>query len=215
MPDVFHYQNPDGVVEVYDRKTGALLEVHPPPSDKRRLGLSSKESLIPYSLPDGTTVLAPISVPAETLDAYFGISNGFNPLVGDLLAQKITEGSPLTKACKELGISYSLVCRWKRQHPEFAKLLAEAKQDRAEALRDEALEIVDNASEDSDALTKARLRADTRKWAAGADNPTEYSGKAKVESVGVGNVTVVISTGISREIEPAREIPVKEIEGGD
>jgi hypothetical protein len=204
MSDVFHYQNPNGVLEVYDSKTGQLLEVHPP--EKKGYCLSARDSLIPYELPDGTKILAPVSVPAETLDAYLGISNGFNPLVGDLLAQKITEGSPLTKACKELGLSYSLVCRWKRQNPGFSKLLAEAKQDRAEALRDEALALIDNVEEDSDAISKARAQADIRKWAAGADSPQEYSGKAKVESAGVGNVTIIISTGISREERPVEPL---------
>lgn len=197
MADVFHYQNPNGVLEVYDRKTGKLLEVHPP--EKKGYCLSARDSLIPYDLPDGTKILAPVSVPAETLDAYLGINNGFNPVVGDLLAQKITEGSPLTKACKELGLSYALVCRWKRQNKDFAQLLAEAKQDRAEALRDEALTLVDNAAEDSDAISKARLQADTRKWAAASDDPQNYSGKAKVENNPVGSVTIVISTGINRE----------------
>lgn len=95
--------------------------------------------------------------------------------------------------------SYAMLCRWKRQNSDFAKQLVEAKQDRAEMLRDQVLDIADTVDEDSDAVAKARLRAESRKWAAGADAPQVYSGKAQIDKGGPGAVTIVISTGIDRE----------------
>ncbi len=126
----------------------------------------------------------------------------YNEIIADLICNAIAEGSSLTRVCKLKGFpSYVQVCHWRRMHPAFEEALSKARADRAETLRDDAMEIVDTVNEDQDAIAKAKLRADTRKWSAGVDN-NAYSPKAKVEASLNVPMQILISTGIKRDVTP-------------
>jgi len=123
----------------------------------------------------------------------------YSEVMADLICNAVAEGGSLTKICKMKGFpSYVQVCHWRRQYPEFEEALVRARQDRAEALRDEAMSIADDAAEEGDAINKARLRTDIRKWSSAVDDPSRYSPKTKVDATLTTPMTLVVRTGIDR-----------------
>lgn len=123
----------------------------------------------------------------------------YSPVIIDLLCQRIAEGASLTAVCKEEGMpTYSVLCQWRRHHPEIDASLSHARRDRAEFLRDEAL-LEAKQAEGRDPISGAQLRVDTYKWAAGVDDG-KYSPKAKVEATINNPTQIVVYTGIDRAV---------------
>lgn len=122
----------------------------------------------------------------------------YNPLVVDLLCQKIAEGGSITKICKEPNMpTYQTLCRWRRAHPSIDEQLLIARRDRAEYLRDEALAEAQRA-EGRDPISGSQLRVDTYKWAASVDHE-RYNPKTKVEATINAPTQILVYTGIDRE----------------
>lgn len=82
----------------------------------------------------------------------------------------------------------STVLRWLRDMPEFQEQYARAKEEQADFLAEEMLEIADDKSDDlldteegqsanPVAVQRARLRVDARKWAAAKLKPKKYGDK--------------------------------------
>lgn len=122
----------------------------------------------------------------------------YNPLVIDIICQRIAEGGSLTAICKELNMpSYQTLCRWRRAHPSIDEQLQIARRDRAEYLRDEALAEAKSA-EGRDPISGSQLRVDTLKWAASVDHE-RYNPKTKVEATINAPTQILVYTGIDRE----------------
>ena len=127
----------------------------------------------------------------------------YNPLVLDLICQKIMEGKGITEICKESGMpSYTTLCAWRRSHPEVDVALARARKDRAEALRDKILLKAEKVMEDNEGnkgdVSALGVLLDATKWAAAVDND-KYNPKAKVEATVNVPTQIIVNTGISRE----------------
>ena len=88
---------------------------------------------------------------------------------------------------------------WLRTKPEFLEQYARAKQESADALAEELLDIADDGSNDwmesnkpgnqgydmnGEALQRSRLRVDTRKWLMSKQKPKKYGDKMDVTSGG-------------------------------
>lgn len=114
--------------------------------------------------------------------------------IGCLICEKLSEGTPLTKVCKEEGLpSQSSVYRWLPLHEDFRLRYQAARADQAHAWFAEMIEIADDASgdfiEDKDGKTlvdheninRARLRVDARKFAVSRLLPSVYG-----EKLGIG-----------------------------
>lgn len=141
----------------------------------------------------------------------------FNPVTVDLICQKIAEGGNLTKICTERGMpTYPTFCRWKRAHPWIEEQLESARRDRAEYLRDRAVE--EALAADSDNVGAQSLKHEAMKWAAGVDHG-KYSPKAKVEATLNVPTQIIVSTGIDRtppaekDVTPPLESPKLEAGG--
>ena len=72
------------------------------------------------------------------------------------------------------------VWNWLYRHPEFFNAYARARENRADLLFEECLDISDRAQhlDNMAAVQAARLRVDTRKWAAAKLNPKNYGDRA-------------------------------------
>lgn len=68
----------------------------------------------------------------------------------------------------------STVFRWLRTKPDFCEQYTRAKEESAEALSEDMLEIADDKTGDP---TRDRLRVDTRKWLASKLKPKKYGEK--------------------------------------
>lgn len=113
------------------------------------------------------------------------------------LCQYIAEGMPLTKACLQPNMpSYNTLCRWRRENPEVREALEQAYIDRADTLRDKAMQAALEATDKSE-VDVATLRHNAYKWAAGVDAP-RYSPKAKVDLAVNVPTQIIVQTGIDR-----------------
>ncbi len=100
--------------------------------------------------------------------------------LADEICEGLALGDSLRTVCKEDKMpSVKTVFNWMHTHPEFLQQYARAKEESADAMADEVLDIADDGSNDwmhihkgdyegwqlnGEALQRSRLRVDTRKW---------------------------------------------------
>ena len=88
--------------------------------------------------------------------------------------------------------SYPAIMEWLKVHSDFAAMYIKAREDQADALADEILDIADSVKDagptDSAKVNAARLRVDARKWVAAKLKPKVYGDR--VEAALSGAVTV-------------------------
>jgi hypothetical protein len=194
---VFHIKTEHGV-EVYDMATGQLLSIQE--NDR-----SPPQDLFTEHEIDGQKVLIQNTV------KYMPTHKRYNPVLGDIIAQKIIEGVAMSEICKEPGMpSLYLIARWRKIYPDFDEAINFARRVRAEMLRDEALSTAREAkSIDKDFIAGQKLAVDTLKWAAEKDDPDSYGSKTKVEG-GVGVVHFIVDTGIDRSLQAEGVVVSKE-----
>ena len=129
----------------------------------------------------------------------------FNPLVAEVICQRIAMGEGLSSICKDAGMpSYSVVSRWRREVAGFRQMLSGAYEDRAETLRDKILEMEERIGEstwdkeDATLLQSLRQRFELLKWGAQVDAPGKYSDKLKISGDKDAPLSFVIETGVRR-----------------
>lgn len=190
------------VVEAATGNSLALLESH------HRI----PTHFVRYENPDGTITWCQegIAKPEPNLRAL-----AFSPLVIDEICRRIVEGEGLTNICGKPGMpTYNEFCRWRRAHAWIEDHLRMARSDRAEKLRDEAIQIADQATDARDTPAK-QLRAEVRKWAASVDNE-RYNPRTKVEATINAPTAIIVHTGIQRDVtpEPTKALPPGSDHGG-
>lgn len=193
-PGTYAAKNPStGLIEIIDMKTGAVLVVQRTHGD---LYGTNRSALVPHILPSGETVLLERGVdPGAVVSTR---SWPYSQMTADLICQLVAEGEPITKICNKVGMPpYHIFTRWRRENAGFRDQLEDARKDRAEAMRDLALQEALAADEDS--ATAQKLKHEAYKWAAGVDDQSRYSPKAKVEGSVAVPIQLVINTGIHRE----------------
>lgn len=99
---------------------------------------------------------------------------------------------------------------WMQKHPEFLEQYTRAKEESADALVEEMLDIADDAANDwmerhdrdgnnigwqanGDHINRSRLRVDTRKWIASRLKPKKYGDKVALTGADGGNLTVNVN----------------------
>lgn len=112
---------------------------------------------------------------------------GYTPAIAEKICTGLADGKSLRAICKLKGMpSKATVFRWLRDYPEFAHIYAIARDDQADMLADEVVEIADNAGSTKGGINKARLMIDARKWFAGVTRPKKYGSKITQEHTGAG-----------------------------
>jgi hypothetical protein len=92
----------------------------------------------------------------------------------DEICQRIAEGQSLRQICRDETMpARTSVWAWLRKDREFMNQYARAREDQAETLFDEALDI----AREHDDPAKARVMIDTLKWAAGKLKPKKFGDK--------------------------------------
>lgn len=178
-----------GLIEVIDIVTGRVLAVQRTPEDL----FETKKNLVQIFI-DGKEVWYEEGINPDTLRPN---KLQFSWTLADVICQLIQEGKTFKDICSRPGFpSYSLLCRWRREFPEFAQNLKQARVDRAEYMVAEALEIVECSGSSSDELNHSKARSEMRKWLASKDSPTHYGNKVEVS--GDNPVTFILETGIRR-----------------
>lgn len=135
------------------------------------------------------------------------------------ICTRIAEGEGLVQICKDADFpAVSTVYRWIASNPEFQRLYELAREDQADTLGDQILEISDeapivvkrddNGEEvevvlDAAAIQRQRLRVDARKFVAAKLKPKRWGDR--VEHVGAGGAPLIPDDPLSK-LEAARRI---------
>lgn len=144
----------------------------------------------------------------------------------DLICQRIAAGESLRKICEHSGFpTCETVFAWLREGvksdappelKEFSEQYARAREDQAETLFDQCLEIADNCSDDiveyetedgeelaikHSVIQRARLQTDVRKWMAGKLKPKKYGDSILNKHAGEDGGPVQIADVSEAEVE--------------
>lgn len=124
-----------------------------------------------------------------------GRPSDYNVELGDLICSELADGKSMRAVCLPDNMpNKSTVFRWIRTNKEFRDQYARAKEESADALTDEMLDIADDSALDYTAsdddgkklnaenIQRSRLRIDTRKWLASKLKPKKYGEKQFVET---------------------------------
>ena len=107
----------------------------------------------------------------------------YTETLADKICAKLSNGESLRKVCKSTTMpNASTVFRWIRANEAFCKQYEKAKEESADALLEDMLDIADDAEAES--VQVARLRVDVRKWAASKLKPKKYGDKLQQELSG-------------------------------
>lgn len=148
----------------------------------------------------------------------------YSPELADEICTQLAEGKSLRSVCKAESMPcVTTVFAWMRLHPEFLKQYARAKEESADYLAEETLEIADDGTNDwiasndpenagyranGEHIARSRLRVDTRKWIASKLKPKKYGEKLDIAHSGsietisrealIERLTGLYATAVSR-----------------
>lgn len=114
--------------------------------------------------------------------------------LADEICERIADGESLRTICRDEHMPVKTsVFRWLAANEDFAKRYARAREEQADTIFDECLDIVDDSANDwierrnksgdvvqvlnEEAIARSRLRLDARKWMAGKLRPKKYGDK--------------------------------------
>lgn len=119
-----------------------------------------------------------------------GRPSGYSQDLADRICAELAGGRSLRSVCDDEGMpDRQTVFRWLRQDEEFCAQYARAKEESADSLVDEMLDIADDAKNDwmerhdpnnpgyqfnGEHVQRSRVRIDTRKWTASKLKPKKY-----------------------------------------
>ncbi len=105
--------------------------------------------------------------------------------LADRICVLLSEGKSLRTVCKAEDMpDASTIFRWIRSNEEFCKQYTRAKQESSDAWAEELHDIVDEVAVDKEAINKARLQVDTRKWLMAKMKPKKYGEKLDLTTDG-------------------------------
>lgn len=131
-----------------------------------------------------------------------GRPTDYTPEKADEICALLAEGISLRTICLDDDMpSKSTVFRWLRLHSEFSDQYARAKEESADALTEEMIDIADDGTNDwmerlnaegqslgwqvnGEHIQRSKVRIDTRKWVASKLKPKKYGEASQVKVVG-------------------------------
>lgn len=122
------------------------------------------------------------------------------------ICSRLASGEPLVRICRDEHMpDVRTVYRWLVAHEAFSQMYARAREDQADTLADEIIEISDeskrdkiidadgNERMDSEYVARSRLRVDARKWVAAKLKPRKYGDKISTEHSGPDGGPIQVS----------------------
>lgn len=121
-----------------------------------------------------------------------GRPTDYNDELADLICARLSAGESMRSVSRDDAMPcMTTLFRWLRVNPQFAQQYAKAKEESADALFEQILDIADDGSNDwveqhsedagkaaykvnGEAIQRSKLRVDTRKWMAGKMRPKKY-----------------------------------------
>lgn len=134
-----------------------------------------------------------------------GRPSSYTQEIGDEICERMSEGESLRSICSSPGFpNRASVFRWLHSNEVFRSQYARAREEQAETLADEIINIADDGLNDTyidddgnkrtnqDVIARSRLRVDARKWIASKLKPRVYGDKLLQELTGPGGGAIGI-----------------------
>lgn len=146
-----------------------------------------------------------------------GRPTDYSQELADLICARLAEGESLRTVCKDEDMPCkTTVFMWMRSNKEFLNQYTRAKEESADALIEDMLDIADDGTNDwmekrngegeqigwqlnGEHVNRSRLRVDTRKWIAEKLKPKKYGAKVSQEITGSMNLNHKHITEVSDE----------------
>ena len=126
--------------------------------------------------------------------------------MAEQICERIAEGEPLTKICKDQQIpAYRTVLSWRVANEEFQHMYARARQDAADTLADEIRELAGRVERGELEPNAGRVAIDALKWVASKLKPREYGDRAQLDVAASVDVTTRVSDHAPEWIQRALE----------
>jgi len=148
---------------------------------------------------EAVAIKAQLDKDAEEINPV-GRPSSYTKELSSKLCSYLSMGKSLRTACKQEGMpSMPTVYKWISDYPEFLNQYTRAKEESAEALAEDMLDIADESpiavetdkdgnvvgtKLDSAGVARNRLRVETRKWVASKLKPKKYGDLSKLELTG-------------------------------
>ena len=124
-----------------------------------------------------------------------GRPSDYTDELADRICSELSDGKSMRTVCSPDNMpDKATVFRWIRTRGEFRNQYARAKEESADALTDEMLDIADDTANDyiktdeegirlnPENIQRSRVRIDTRKWLASKLKPKKYGDKQFIET---------------------------------
>ncbi len=130
-----------------------------------------------------------------------GRPSQYNQELADKICEQLADGMSLRSVCKAEGMpDKSTIFNWFRTRPEFLDQYTRAKEESADALSDEMVDIADDKT---GYPQRDRRRSDTRKWLSSKLKPKKYGEKVDVEHGASKHFAEVVIRAISATRPPS------------
>lgn len=131
-----------------------------------------------------------------------GRPTDYSPELASRLCAELAMGRSLRSVCKDESLPcIATIFNWFRVHPEFLEQYTRAKEESADAMAEECLDIADDGTNDymerldkdgecvgyqlnGEHVQRSRLRVETRKWLMAKMKPKKYGEKVVQEQTG-------------------------------
>lgn len=126
------------------------------------------------------------------------------------ICERLANGESLKAICEDEGMpARSTVFKWLAENKPFSDMYARAREEQADAIFDEIIEIADDGRNDwmerrgeedagwvtnGENIQRAKLRIDARKWMAGKLRPKKYGEKLELSGDADSPLQVVFKT---------------------
>jgi hypothetical protein len=156
---------------------------------KKRRKSTSKKRQDPAQRREEARLVKTLDAAAEEAMNPVGRPEDYTLELADKVCALIASGKSLMRICRDPAMPcLTTIYRWQRVHPEFAAAYARAREDQADTLADETLEIADTPQEGEETVVKdgyteirrgdmlghRKLQVETRKWFAAKMQPKKY-----------------------------------------
>lgn len=126
--------------------------------------------------------------------------------LSEVICQHIREGKTLSQIASLEGMpNLNVLYRWRQMYPEFEDKVKAARRERAEIFHDKIVELAEREDIAKDDVPWKKTQIDTFKWLAEKNDPNSY-GKTQGGG-GNSSVTIVIDTGINRNVVEVKDVP--------
>lgn len=136
--------------------------------------------------------------------------------LADKICAQLAQGDSMRTVCVADDMpAMTTMFRWLREKPEFKQQYEKAKEEAADALAEDMLDIADDASNDwmvvhrkddsegwqlnGEHVQRSRLRIDTRKWIAAKLKPKKYGDKLDMTTNGKDLPTPILG-GLTKDV---------------